>query len=343
MSVLNKYQTKYKNIFIKKINAGVYKETPRKCPCGGGGDVVISRVDRYGIPLRVVLCKKCGLIRSDPYYTEKTLKQFYLHEYRQIYVGSNKKMAAYTFRSEIGTGDFINNFLRANYYQKDVSNKTIFEVGCGAGGILDKFRQLGNDTYGCDFDAEYVKYGKRKGLNLFTGGIEELIKLNKKADIIILCHVLEHFLNPVLELKKIRRLLKKNGIVFIAVPGVYFTHRSYNGDFNNAIQNAHAFYFTLRTLTNIANMSGFGLAYGDESSYSILYKKEYKNRAGVLAEDYRNILKYLKTIYRYRAWFTFVRWVSDKIFDFLKRAKLLYTIVNHYHKISGFFVNKGRK
>ena len=44
---------------------------------------------------------------------------------------------------------------------------TIFEIGCGAGGILYSFHEDGKKVSGCDFGEKYLKYGQNKGTSLY--------------------------------------------------------------------------------------------------------------------------------------------------------------------------------
>ncbi|MGB1103629.1 MAG: class I SAM-dependent methyltransferase [Crocinitomicaceae bacterium] len=43
-------------------------------------------------------------------------------------------------------------------------------------------------------------------------------KLNERFDLIIMRHVLEHFLDPLTVLKRIREVLSEDGVLYIAVP-----------------------------------------------------------------------------------------------------------------------------
>lgn len=85
MKKLNSRQLKFRQSFLKKLENGKYRLVSLPCPCGRSEDIGISEIDARGIPLKVVLCKGCGLMRADPYYTESTLRDFYNFEYRGLY------------------------------------------------------------------------------------------------------------------------------------------------------------------------------------------------------------------------------------------------------------------
>src|SRR6266566_78694 len=48
-------------------------------------EVVVAEVERYGVPLRTVLSRHSGLMRSDPYYDSSYLATFYREHYRGLY------------------------------------------------------------------------------------------------------------------------------------------------------------------------------------------------------------------------------------------------------------------
>lgn len=336
MVLLNSWQKKYKQQFLNKLQRGIYHLRKNSCPCGHSTDIVVGRVDRYGIPLTTVVCEYCGLMRSDPYYDRKTLKNFYNLEYRGIYEEGMRPNQKF-FDSQREGGRFIYEYLKRNYFTKEIKDKIVVEVGCSAGGILAYFKTRGNSVFGCDFDSSYVAFGKKKGLNLFVGGAEKLSSLKGRADIVILCHVLEHFNNLEVELEKIRSLIRKDGLLFIAVPGIYLIHRSYGGKFDNFLQNAHAFNFTLRSLCYVLGKSKFKLVSGDESVFAI-FKKTGREILG-RRENYKSVLSYLKRTEKFVPFFLLERWLYLTTEKFLRKMGLLDFTVNAISKARRVFVS----
>ena len=68
--------------YIDEVKSKINKEftlVPISCPCqksGAKNDVVISEIDRYGLPLQSVLCNDCGTVRIDPYLDRDSLSDF---------------------------------------------------------------------------------------------------------------------------------------------------------------------------------------------------------------------------------------------------------------------------
>lgn len=291
---MNENQIRNKKIFLDKIEKRVYRVVPNKCICGANMDSLIGSEDRYGIPLRTVMCMNCGLVRSDPYYDQKTLKNFYENEYRSIYSGANKPTEIFFEEQELNGRDIVSYLEeRANI---DLKGKKVFEVGCGAGGILKAFRNHGAKVYGCDLGGEYLEKGKKENIRLVQGNSSVLNQFGK-ADVLILNHVLEHFLNPKEELNKITDLLKEDGLLFIALPGL-MTHRKTYGNLKNYLQNAHVYNFTLSTLEALLNEKGFNKLVGNEKIISI-FVKSGQNRFKKISYLEKIFVKlYLKLSYK---------------------------------------------
>lgn len=194
----------------------------------------------------------------------------------------------------------------------------VLEIGCGAGGILDYFRQKGHRVKGIDLGEEYLKYGKEvHKLNLDKGTLDELIT-NQKPDIIIYSHVLEHVLNLNEEIKLIKRIMHQDTIVYIEVPGIKEIHKNYESNILKYFQNAHTCHFSLETLTNLMNMNGFELILGDQFVKSV-FKYTGKNKEFVT--DYQAVSKYIsRTELRFhclRLWYSLHRKLKRLIFIIL--------------------------
>ena len=79
----------------KKIDGGIYRLEETNCLCGSKGEVIISETDRYGLSLNTVICKKCGLLRTNPRLDKNSLTEFYIKEYRDLYMESKEVEEGY--------------------------------------------------------------------------------------------------------------------------------------------------------------------------------------------------------------------------------------------------------
>src|SRR5688572_15345551 len=206
---INKVRAKILNGFTLKAN---------NCPCGEGDrnkDIVISEIDRYGLPLQTVLCVKCGTLRIDPYLDDKSLSNFYTDYYQQMYGRSAKVDEYFAKQSNYGKKfyDLAKQSLRPG--------SNILEFGCGAGGALATFKANGHNVYGIEYSQELISYGKSMGLsNLYYGSLVDFRNAHNgvKFDLIYSNHVFEHVNNPHEYLSNCREMLGENGSIICAIP-----------------------------------------------------------------------------------------------------------------------------
>jgi SAM-dependent methyltransferase len=291
---LNDVSLEAKKIIEDKIKQGIYTfEQVRCCICNSDNFEHLADKDRYGLYVPTVICKDCGLVQTNPRMTQKSYEEFYDNEYRKLYGGLESSPKT-LFENQYNTlGERIHSFL-TNSLKIDLKNELIVEVGCGAGGTLKYFRDQGSEVFGLDLGLKEVEYGRKEHkLDLEYGTIEKLKLLGRIPRIVIYCHVLEHVMNPIEELKKLKQYIGSETFIYIEVPGVKNLTQSYDENFLLYLQNAHLYHFTLNTLSGIAVLAGFKLVKGDESIYSIfiqnslLSEKKFKN-------EYPSTIKFLK-------------------------------------------------
>lgn len=117
--------------------------------------------------------------------------------------------------------------LLKSLYEKFVKNKgnlAILEIGCGSGDVLSLVQDWGN-VRGIDISPEAVNYCKIKGFkNVVCGDLATMDISNEKEkyDIILALDVLEHIQDDVDIMKKVNKMLKREGLFFITVPAFKF-------------------------------------------------------------------------------------------------------------------------
>jgi len=221
------------------------------CICQNTSFHKISEQDRYGIPVGASICDNCGLVFLTPRICDDFLSTFYERDYRKLYGSKDASDEAYLSRS-LRRGESIVSFLSGKNITESV-DKVAVEIGCGVGGILRVIQNKGWSAVGCDYDADCIESAKESGINAFVGGIEELIDRKIKADLIILSHVLEHLPDPVDFLQNVKRILSRDGVIYLEVPGLLNS----KVNFFKSIQVAHLYYFDLDNLVRILRKQAF--------------------------------------------------------------------------------------
>ncbi len=146
---------------------------------------------------------------------------------------------------------------------KGKADLSLLDIGCGSGLFLKSCKDEGINGEGIDVSNTALGFaGNEFGLSVYNKRVEELISENRKYDMITLWHVLEHFLEPIEELKKIKELLTPDGILLIEVPNLKsikfrLSGHKWKGG-NHPLY--HRSFFTSRTLMNTLSESGFNKA-----------------------------------------------------------------------------------
>lgn len=298
---LNLLQGKMKKQIDLKVQNGNYQFEEITCPiCGSDNNEPIGEKDRYGLFYPTNLCANCGLVFTNPRMNQYSYNEFYNSEYRKLYVGSETATETF-FNNQKRKGEKIYDFLNDN----NIINKYslyVLEVGCGAGGIVDFFKEKGNKIKGIDLGLEYIKYGQSKhNLDLEVGTLKDL-QYKEKPDLIIYSHVLEHILDLNFEIQLIKQLAHKDTVIYIEVPGVKEIHKNYESNILKYFQNAHTFHFTLESLMNLMSKNGFELIHGNQFIQSAFKLSE---KPFVLSSDYENVNNYIKITERKRVFYPF--------------------------------------
>ncbi|MBV5308285.1 bifunctional 2-polyprenyl-6-hydroxyphenol methylase/3-demethylubiquinol 3-O-methyltransferase UbiG [Chromatium okenii] len=119
--------------------------------------------------------------------------------------------------------------LLPNYYHwiyrkfRQYIHGDVLELGCGAGHGIHHYIELATTVVAVDFNQNLLdiveKKFPNKVLTIFTDLNKEWDKLSDyKFDAIILMDVIEHFKDDKIFLKKVKQLLKPNGILIGKVP-----------------------------------------------------------------------------------------------------------------------------
>ncbi len=103
---------------------------------------------------------------------------------------------------------------------KDLKKSRILDIGTGSGIIAYDLAKLCKNVYSIDVKDKRVY---KKGYNFKKVKDEKLPFKKNYFDIIISNHVIEHVKNPLLHIKEVKRVLKKDGIFYLATPNKYWT------------------------------------------------------------------------------------------------------------------------
>jgi len=116
--------------------------------------------------------------------------------------------------------NIINNFKLKNK-SKPLSGISILDIGCGGGLLSEPMSRMGANVTGIDASDKNIKIAKlhakknKLKINYFCSSPEKL-KITKKFDVILNMEIVEHVEDTDFFLKSCSKLLKKNGLMFVA-------------------------------------------------------------------------------------------------------------------------------
>ncbi len=320
---LNKVQLKAKQEVDNKIATNQYKFEEICCPiCGKTDKDVIGEKDRYGFYYPANICAECGLVYVSPRMSQDSYNDFYNTVYRQLYVGKEIATDKF-FMGQYKKGERIYNFIANNTDKLNKQNLFVLEIGCGAGGILEYFKQKGHKVKGIDLGQEYINYGKNNhNLDLEVNSLQNFTP-NQTPDIIIYSHVFEHILDLNNEINNLKNIINSNTLVYIEVPGIKEIHKNYKSDILLYFQNAHVFNFSLESLTNIFCKNNFKLLYGNQYVQSIFQLDETTNTEFTYTSDYKAIKDYILSAEQKRPFYPFTmhsikRTINQRIYNVMQ-------------------------
>ena len=116
--------------------------------------------------------------------------------------------------------NIINNFKLKNK-SKPLSGINILDIGCGGGLLSEPMSKMGANVTGIDASDKNIKiaklHSKKNKLKInYLCSSPEKLKTEKKFDVILNMEIVEHVEDIDFFLKSCSKLLKKNGLMFVA-------------------------------------------------------------------------------------------------------------------------------
>jgi len=224
---------------------------------------------QFGYGIHPVICE-CGLVLLNPRWSKKDYDIFYENYYDELYRLESKP--------DIGIAGVIANMALIWDRVKCLINGDIInvlDVGCGSGyGLKYLKEQMPKiNIYGIESSADCCKTLESEviGGKLITSDFEDgwAKEHAGKMDLIILRHSIEHMLNPVMTLKKIRSALSPEGLIYIATPDMMHPRlllRDYENWWEYWFRAVHPYYYCKDTLLKTCSISGiYPVSFGEEN------------------------------------------------------------------------------
>ena len=172
----------------------------------------------------IIRCTECELLITSPRPAKDQMDKYYASQAYTSHISTAKNMMDKMYL-------FVRGFT-LKWKLSLVETKTIpstsrrlLDFGCGTGEFLKTAKLHGWQTTGME-PSPLARQQSDPAISLdVKASLQEIIKDDKKFDVITLWHVLEHVEDLNTTLQDLSRLLAQNGTIFIAVPN----HNSWDG------------------------------------------------------------------------------------------------------------------
>lgn len=281
---------------------------------------LVTEKGQFKYSTNVCVCKSCGMSFLNPRWDEATYFDYYTNHYDALYrppikhkIDPKKLPGSYY--------PVIDRLKNAKVPLKEGCN--ILDVGSSDGAKLMQLNESFKDLnyYAIEPTASHKDKIKAKGIEFVSDDVNSDWHLNYqgKFDLIIMRHVMEHMLEPVKVLEKLRSVLKEGGMIYIAVPDAMNVKVGIIEYFFRVV---HTYYFSKLSMANLLKKSGFEVkanATGDEyhtpELYTIAQKSEKKFELEIDSKNYLSQLElYTKEINKEKkASYQFIRNLKKSI------------------------------
>ena len=222
-----------------------------KCPiCRSGNTEKFWAMPGY----RLVRCQNCSAA-WDPLPPEK-----FLSLYDKTYFVNENPKGGYTNYFEgmrINRKTFSDRLAKI---EKKLGKKgRLLDVGCALGDCLLEAKRLGwKEAEGIEVSDYAYQFAKGRGLNVKPGTLSENSYQPNSFEAVTYQDVIEHIPDPVNELKKIYKILKPGGIIFLVTPDVGGFWSGLLGPlWYHYKPREHLVYFSQKSITQALKEAGF--------------------------------------------------------------------------------------
>jgi len=225
----------------------------RKCPvCGGEAHFYFEKFQR-----QIFSCQNCGLKFVFPLPRQKEIELFYRQYWEKKSFRGEKALGYLSYLAE------KESFL--NYFQKvfrliNLAPGRVLDIGCGPGFFLKIAQEKGWQVWGLDLSEEAVAQARKilKTNRIYRKTLEDCNFLPNFFDLVTIFQTIEHLENPLELLKKVRKILKPEGILLLTTPNAsgwqakimgrrWFSYRHPD----------HFWFFTQKSLEILLRRAGF--------------------------------------------------------------------------------------
>lgn len=221
--------------------------------CGGGWLVTIANQDRYGLPVRFVMCRQCGLVVLNPRWGQESYNKFYTDYYRPLvaeWSGTETSTASHVqmWFEKMAQATALAHYLPAA--------PRVIDIGGGNGSLAAYLRdQYGAEVVVVEPNAREAQEAAAKGFDVIVDVFENCHLEPASCDLVVMLRTVDHLIYASETLAKVRRILRPQGVML--VDGVdYYRRMALSGDATKPLKIDHCYYFSPETLPMLMRKCG---------------------------------------------------------------------------------------
>lgn len=233
------------------------KESVCACPvCGGTSSESLDCPDRYGLDLQPTICTDCGMLYAGERMAPDSYAEFYQRWYRPLVSSYSNRLVDADYIDQSAcvyagvVADAAAAFLSAPY------RRTLLDVGGSTGAFARTLRDRWQ--YECtvlDPAPDELVKAADSGLEAIAGLAEDFEPAGRTWDVVAMVQTVDHLLNPLAVLRKLRQCLSPHGVLVIDFVD-YRTFARKHG-LATSLKVDHPLYFTPATAGCLLVRTGF--------------------------------------------------------------------------------------
>jgi len=271
----------------KKSQLQIEMELTDCLSCGANdSDTVIVASDPVtglGGNFRVVRCRGCDLVYTNPRPTQACIGQFYPDDYLPYASRDEKNDLLTRFKRKCeravleqfygypASSNSLSRFYatlgkllirRSRQRQSWIPYRSpgrLLDFGCGAGYFLKEMKGFGWDVQGLDFSPEVAqKVFEESKIKVHVGTLPHPEVKEDSFDAVTMWNSLEHVYDPRQTIAEAGRLLRQRGVLVIGVPNFdSWGYETFQQDWQGLELPRHLTHFTPETLQKMVEDRGF--------------------------------------------------------------------------------------